>query len=240
MFASPARPCAAYSIDAPGEAPSSGVFLDTQTGTPTSSLNVLTPLLCGGNPGYTYSGNGVVEPAMRLYLDGRQVEIPGGDGWSTPVPAGRHAYRLLDTVERGGLGFTTATSATTDWSFTAGPTPAGGHYQPVPLAQIGWTVPLDLDDSVPAHRPVPITLHPAHQPGTSGPGYRSVTLQTSFDDGKSWHPATLRRRHDGSYVARVTGPAGGYVSLRASGTDRAGNSVVETVIRAYLVRRSAR
>ena len=55
----------------------------------------------------------------------------------------------------------------------------------------------------------------------------------SFDDGTTWLPAQVLR-HDQRGVVLVNHPAGpGFVSLRASAVDAAGNTVDETIIRAY-------
>jgi hypothetical protein len=56
-------------------------------------------------------------------------------------------------------------------------------------------------------------------------------VDVSFDDGTTWRPARVVA--DGSRW-KVDLPAGtGYASLRATAVDAAGNSVTETITRAY-------
>jgi len=53
------------------------------------------------------------------------------------------------------------------------------------------------------------------QPGAPGAGVRSLTVDVSYDDGKTWQKAPLRR-DGGGWVASVRHPAAaGFVSLRA-------------------------
>jgi hypothetical protein len=56
----------------------------------------------------------------------------------------------------------------------------------------------------------------------------------SYDDGKTWRPAAVTRAGD-HFDVRVNHPAAGYASLRAKATDSAGNTVEQTVIRAYTI-----
>jgi hypothetical protein len=62
----------------------------------------------------------------------------------------------------------------------------------------------------------------------------TVRLQVSANGGKSWHSIRLVR-HGQSWAATVHDPASGYVSLRSTVIDTAGNSTVQTIYRAYQV-----
>ncbi|MEV4757671.1 hypothetical protein AB0J86_21515 [Micromonospora sp. NPDC049559] len=58
---------------------------------------------------------------------------------------------------------------------------------------------------------------------------RELAVEASYDDGATWNRVPVR---DGA--ARVRHPAGaGFVSLRATAADGAGNTVRQTVVRAY-------
>ena len=60
-----------------------------------------------------------------------------------------------------------------------------------------------------------------------------VRVQASADDGRTWRSVGVHRAH-GHWIADVISPAGrGFVSLRAEATDTGGNSVTETITRAY-------
>lgn len=67
-----------------------------------------------------------------------------------------------------------------------------------------------------------------------GPAVRSLQVESSTDDGTTWAPVDVRR-HGRDWRAAVRNPAGGFVSLRATATDEDGNSVTQTIIRAYAV-----
>lgn len=60
-----------------------------------------------------------------------------------------------------------------------------------------------------------------------------LTVEVSYDDGLTWSKAQVRACPDG-WTATVRHPAGGsFVSLRATATDAAGNSVTQTITHAY-------
>ncbi|GAA1265370.1 MULTISPECIES: hypothetical protein [Streptomyces] len=56
----------------------------------------------------------------------------------------------------------------------------------------------------------------------------------SYDGGSRWIPAGLRRTADGTWTVDVKAPKSAeHVSLRATAKDDAGNTVNQTVVRAY-------
>ncbi|MEV6235436.1 hypothetical protein [Lentzea sp. NPDC051838] len=58
-------------------------------------------------------------------------------------------------------------------------------------------------------------------------------LAISHDDGKTWQPTPVTQAGD-AYTAQPEHPSGnGFVSLRSAATDASGNSVRQTVLRAY-------
>jgi hypothetical protein len=78
-------------------------------------------------------------------------------------------------------------------------------------------------------------------PGNASATTRAIGARASFDDGKTWHPLTLRPGAPGTWTTTVTPPPGtAFVSLSANLTDSAGNSTRQTVIRAYQVASPAR
>ena len=85
-----------------------------------------------------------------------------------------------------------------------------------------------------------IGISAKHEPGAVGGGIvKGVTLALSYDDGATWKPVSLERASNGGWRAAVTYPRaakGGYVSLRATGWDDAGNRVEQEIIRAYGLR----
>ncbi|HEY3605398.1 MAG TPA: hypothetical protein VGL04_12065 [Sporichthyaceae bacterium] len=60
----------------------------------------------------------------------------------------------------------------------------------------------------------------------------TLTVETSTDDGHSWHPATVTR--SGSHwTANLTNPTAGAVSVRVSATSTTGASARQTILRAW-------
>ncbi|GIF53167.1 subtilisin family serine protease [Asanoa ferruginea] len=126
------------------------------------------------------------------------------DGWQdVTTTPGDAAYRLRVTTAHGGEDWTLGTRTATEWTFRSGK--AGD----LPLL----TVDYDVREKGVALR-FPTAL-------------RTLRVDVSTDDGVRWRQATVR---DGTaLVSRGRTP----VSLRVRATDRAGNTVDQTVIRAY-------
>ncbi|MGW4386491.1 hypothetical protein [Streptomyces sp. NPDC004685] len=75
-------------------------------------------------------------------------------------------------------------------------------------------------------------------PGVTGAGkVDGATLQVSYNDGSHWIPAGLHRAADGQWTADVKAPKSAeHASLRATAKDDAGNTVSQTVVRAYTLK----
>jgi hypothetical protein len=78
---------------------------------------------------------------------------------------------------------------------------------------------------------MPVTV--SVQPNSTAAGLNTVTVQYSTNDGATWTNATV----SGTGTARtVTHPRmTGFVSLRATVSDYAGNGVEQTIIHAYKI-----
>jgi hypothetical protein len=63
---------------------------------------------------------------------------------------------------------------------------------------------------------------------------RSVKVWVSFNGGKTWRAVRVTG-HGTSWKTTVSDPSGGYVALRSTVTDSAGDSSTETIYRAYAV-----
>ncbi|MEV0734201.1 S8 family serine peptidase [Polymorphospora sp. NPDC050346] len=119
----------------------------------------------------------------------------------------------------------------TVWTFTT----SAGQTGALPLTSIGFRPALELDNSARAGRKVSIPLTFTQQE-TAG-RVESATVSVSFDDGRTWVPARTTEKR-GEFTATVEHPRklSGFVSLRATAVDAAGNTVTTTVYRAYEVR----
>ena len=95
---------------------------------------------------------------------------------------------------------------------------------------------LDLHNSAPAGRSFELPVRVEQQPGAPRAKARTVTVEVSYDGGRSWTKAKVRQQGKG-WTAQLRHPRGAeYVSLRATATDSAGNTVTQRVIQAYRLR----
>jgi hypothetical protein len=121
------------------------------------------------------------------------------------------------------------------WTFRSGHVP-GTTPQRLPVSTVRFTPKLNADNAAKAGRAftVPVTVQP--QPGSAAGACRTLTVEVSYDNGRTWRKARLTGTGN-NRVAHLRHPRGaGYVSLRAGATDAAGNTVRQTVLRAYRLR----
>ncbi len=150
-----------------------------------------------------YEHLGTNEVDATLWRDGT-VLAELPDGWQdVTTTPGNAAYRLRVTTAHGGEDWTLGTRTDTSWTFRSA---AAGD---LPLLTVNYEprrdgVALDFNAKL-----------------------RTLRVDVSTNDGASWRPATVR---DGkAFVPSGHTP----VSLRVRATDRAGNTLDQTVIRAY-------
>ncbi len=177
----------------------------------------------------SHEGYSAIDTAStRLYLGDEliaedsitRLEVDG-------LPAQEATYRLEASAERSVTDVSTRVSCV--WTFRSGHTeePHG-----LPLLAARFTPDLDDRNRAPAGRRFQVPVYVQRQAGAPSSPVASVTVEMSVDDGATWQPVQLRRRGD-HWVATVTNPDSGFVSLRATVTDQAGNSVEQEIIRAY-------
>jgi subtilisin family serine protease len=145
--------------------------------------------------------------------------------------AARLPYRLVVDGERD-VAFTPySTSTHTEWDFTSKAN-ADGSAAVLPLVQLDYEIGTDTAGRAGRHDTLSVTA--AQLPGAAGAGrIGAVTVELSYDGGTTWHKAT--RDRDGGF--RLDAPRNAsFVSLRATAGDSAGNSVRQTVIRAFGLR----
>jgi hypothetical protein len=119
------------------------------------------------------------------------------------------------------------------WTFTSARPPEGDPKGKggtgLPLMAVRFAPP-DLDERNTAHADtvrIPVTVQ--RQAGAPEATPRTLTVDVSFDDGRTWRPAPTT-----TDSVTITHPRSArFVSLRAHATDSAGNTVTQTVLRAY-------
>ena len=202
-------------------------------------LALAIPMFADSDPADASFYDTTVRGSTVVRAGGREIarrDDIAGMGTFT-LPSGPGTYTVVANAERPASlrqepALSTRTAA--EWTFHAG---AGTAEQvPLPLLDVRWTLPLD-DHNRAATGPLRGGLTVANQPGLRAPTVRSVTVEVSYDEGATWRRATVTPRGD-RFDVRIPagGTAGGYASLRARATDTAGNTVTETVVRAYALR----
>lgn len=135
------------------------------------------------------------------------------------------------TASRNPALFRTSTSSRTVWKLTSGPATTPEGYR-LPILQVDYAVDTDLAGNAKGG-PQAIGVRAYHLDGVTGAGQVGAPkVDVSFNGGGSWQKATVAAGY-GGWTVRFTAPGNGFVSLRVSASDNRGNSVTQTVIRAY-------
>ncbi|WP_253885029.1 S8 family serine peptidase [Actinokineospora diospyrosa] len=163
-----------------------------------------------------------------LYREGKLVGTHNQPGRGVFIAGEPGKYRLTSDIARDQPWWPTSTKVSADWSFQL---PRDIRVA-LPLLTVGFRPPVSLANTTPGGREVSFPVTVARQDGV--PTVSTLTVDVSYDDGATWTPTRLVR--DGAaWKATVTHPASGFASLRAKATDSAGNTVDQTVIRAYRI-----
>jgi hypothetical protein len=153
---------------------------------------------------------------LTVARDGEVVSATDSPAVDLTVPSGQGVFTVTDQSSRAA---DLSTSSRTAWTFRSGRTAAK---TPLPLSAIRFTPGADGT----------LAFAVRHQSGSAAGATTAFDLQASYDDGKTWRTPLYSRLGDQG-VTVLRPPAGGYVSLRASAADAAGNRVEQTIIRAY-------
>jgi hypothetical protein len=103
----------------------------------------------------------------------------------------------------------------------------------MPLIQLDYGV--DTDETGRAVRNAPLTVTASHLPGTTF-AVGKPSLEVSYDDGVTWQPSQLNQQGAGWQTTLQSPASADYVSLRATARDSDGNSVSQTITRAFGLR----
>ncbi|MEU8001178.1 S8 family serine peptidase [Catellatospora sp. NPDC049111] len=182
-----------------------------------------------GHMGFRHVRGGSAQ--VNLYRDGVEIGTASEVPYVWQVPAETGDYRLAATFHSDPA-FTLSTVVEAEWTFKSGHV-ADGELVKLPLTAIRYTPALDVDNKAPAGRLFAIPISLDRQVGAAPGRTRSLTVEASFDDGKTWQKLPVMRFGEQA-TAWICHPKGtGFVSLRSAATDSGGNTVKQTVIRAY-------
>ena len=160
------------------------------------------------------------------------VDNAGASAAAVSVPAGKATYTLSITQDRSAaLPDLPSNVVSASWTFSSGHVDGTRNLD---VSAFRFTPILDQNNASTANAVIPVPFTVQHQPGSTASVTTTSDVQVSYDDGKTWvKPVALRGGDQG--LALVKNPASGYVSLKATATDAAGDSVTETIIHAYRV-----
>ncbi|MER6189939.1 S8 family serine peptidase [Streptomyces cyaneofuscatus] len=146
-------------------------------------------------------------------------------------------YRLVIDSARDAKTWKTSTRTHTEWGFVSGALDPNGPYQAdIPLLQLDYDVDTDLAGDVRSGRRTEIGLSSGTQEWLPGAvKANKASLSVSYDDGKHWTEADLRREASGEWTATFRTPAEGAtsVSLKAHAEGPGGLVVDQEIIRAF-------
>ena len=182
-----------------------------------------------GNAGYSITDSA----SFKLYRNGALVGESDEPGGFVEVPAEEAEYRAVITTTRPRDVFDVSTAVDAEWTFRSGHV---SDTEVVPLAAsvVRFAPKLDAANSAKAGQPflIPVSSQQNGTGAVSRP--RTLSVDVSYDEGKTWREADVLL----NLVALVHHPKGAEsVSLRTSATDRDGNTVKQTIIRAYKLRK---
>lgn len=192
-----------------------------------------------------YTENGAASQGFAFYRDG--VEVPASTPW---IIKDKAVYRLdLDMNYTAADGFADSTSHT-EYSFPAD-APQGMNEaackdfvdmaaacQPMAAVLTRYDMKTDLLNRVKAGKKYTFTLDGYRATGWTGAKKLSgAKVSLSYDGGKTWKAADVRRLDSDSFRVSATQPklakTNGHASIRAELWDAAGSRTVETIDWAY-------
>ncbi|MCX4537160.1 hypothetical protein [Streptomyces sp. NBC_01669] len=116
-----------------------------------------------------------------------------------------------------------------------------GMCRPEPLIFLRYNLGLDLDNTAKADGTHRVTVTGYYQDRLSKPPtVTELRVEASVDGGKTWQPAMTKADGQNTFTAQIKHPkrdeAPGGVGLRITATDSAGDTVKQTIPKAYQLR----
>lgn len=196
--------------------------------------------------------------AGRFEVDQNRVKIAGGNAvqtlWQARLSPKPSVIRFTLDATRAGRAYPLSARTRTVWTWRSAPEPAATlpapwicgsaladkwttHCSAQPLLWLDYRVSgLRLDGSARAGRQALTVLASHFQPSASTAAITRAVVQVSFDDGKTWHAASVTSSGPGRFLATYTAPrTARYVELRVTAADAAGSTITETLPRAYKI-----
>jgi subtilisin family serine protease len=172
---------------------------------------------------------GPTKATAVLYRNGKKIKTVNEATAEFTVGSGAATYRLEQTTWQRSP-HTLSTWVRAAWTFRSKRT---SGLKTLPLSTVNFTAPLNRDNAVKAGSTATVGITVERQPGAGK--NKKLTVEVSFDDGKTWRKVAVRAKKDKLTVVVKHPRRAGYVSLRAKATDTGGASLTQTVVRAYRI-----
>ncbi|WP_124269903.1 S8 family serine peptidase [Streptomyces sp. ADI96-02] len=162
-----------------------------------------------------------------LYRNGKQIgqnsnPLDGYDGFM--VPSGAADYKLTSTVRHSKQISPLSTRVDVSWTFRSQKTDSAR----LPVSTVRFTPAVGDDGRAPAGKKVSVPVKV--QGAAAGKNLKSLTVQVSYDNGKTWKKAAVTKG-----AISVKNPAKGKaISFAADVTDKKGNTSSVKIYSAYL------
>ncbi|GAA3368110.1 hypothetical protein GCM10020367_05150 [Streptomyces sannanensis] len=167
----------------------------------------------------------------KVYRNGELFAQGGVLAGTLPVGPERATYRLTHDAQRAAASTPYSAQTHTAWTFTSSHVD-GDRAAALPLLQLDYQVDTDTYGRADKRNHL-LGLTLRQQDGAAVP-VATADLSVSYDDGAHWTKVRLERIGAGRYQVHLRPPTeAAYVSLRANGADRAGDTVEQTILRAY-------
>jgi hypothetical protein len=206
----------------------------------------------GFGSGVFASSAGPPTDAVKFYRNGILTQLASRSGGMFPMLPGKASYAIDWASTIPVLWTQLATSVHSVWTFTSA-RPAAPDRLPrfelctpdttqacsfVPLVFASYDFGANLQGQVPAPGTETFTLTGYHQANEQAPPVTRASVQVSFDDGATWSPAgSVTSLGGGRFMVTVTQPApsatSGYASFKVKLADAAGDTLTQTITRAY-------
>jgi subtilisin family serine protease len=193
-------------------------------------FNVQVGLADPGHVGVLDTSQFATQPRLTLHRNGQLVGVVDSTSGYFDVPGGAARWRLEHSWANDQL--PSSTEARTTWEFTTKPpTAEEGPVKPSML-RLDYDPYVALDGSAAAWRPLVLDLRVGYLPGAATSTVKSSRLWVSPDRGKHWTQVPVIRTKTGyrTVVSPLMLRPGQTLSIRAAVTDRAGNSIDQTVL----------
>ncbi|RQX10550.1 serine protease [Micromonospora ureilytica] len=186
----------------------------------------------GGHIGEAYANYDMVN-RTTLYQGDKELNWGNAEYLQVSgLASQRLPYRLVVENDRAAWTNPYSRQTRTEWGFRSAVT-GEESAEVLPMIQLDYQV--AIDSAGRASRRAPLTVVASHLPDVRGT-IGAVTVEVSYDDGATWQKQRLTRHGDGWRTSLAAPAKAGFVSLRTTARDTAGNTVSQSITRAFGLR----